>query len=86
MTALTGFLAAGHVCAAATNASCLEFHAIDVPFWNDLVIADEPIIGDGHAIVPAGPGIGAELDLEVVRRYSAPGEPVFDEQQPSRGA
>jgi hypothetical protein len=72
-----GFLAAVHVCAAATNAICLEFHATDVPFWEELLVTDGPVIADGSAAVPTAPGLGGELDLDVVRRYAAPGEPVF---------
>jgi L-alanine-DL-glutamate epimerase-like enolase superfamily enzyme len=29
--------------------------------------------------IPDAPGLGLELDMDVVRRYSAPGEPVFGE-------
>ena len=57
---------------------CLEFHGTDVPFWGDLVAGGEPIIKGGAVHITDAPGVGLELDLEVVRRYSAPGEPVFD--------
>ncbi len=73
------FIAAAHVCAALSNVLCLEFHGTDVPFWNDLVSGGQPIIVNGRVPLPTGPGFGIELDLDVVRRYSAPGEPVFDE-------
>jgi len=73
-----GFLATVHVCAASSNVSCIEFHGSDVPFWDELVEHDEPIIANGRVRVPTSPGIGVELDLSVVERYSAPGEPVFD--------
>ena len=29
----------------------------------------EPMVRDGYAIVPDGPGLGVELDEEAVRRY-----------------
>jgi L-alanine-DL-glutamate epimerase-like enolase superfamily enzyme len=74
-----GFTAAVHVCAALPNPLCVEFHGMDVPFWEDLVEGHKPIIDGGRARVPDRPGLGVELDLEVVRRYSPPGEPVFDE-------
>jgi L-alanine-DL-glutamate epimerase-like enolase superfamily enzyme len=74
-----GFTAAAHVCAALPNHLCLEFHGMDVPFWEDLVVGDKPIIDGGRAKVPDGPGLGVELHLSVVRRYSPPGEPIFDE-------
>ena len=38
-----------------------------------------PLIADGYVTLPDGPGIGAELDLEVARRYARPGEPFFAE-------
>jgi L-alanine-DL-glutamate epimerase-like enolase superfamily enzyme len=74
-----GLVAAAHVCAALPNHLCLEFHGADVPFWGDLVTAPKPLIEHGSVRVPDAPGLGVELDLDVVRRYSAPGEPVFDE-------
>jgi L-alanine-DL-glutamate epimerase-like enolase superfamily enzyme len=72
-----GLVAAAHVCAALPNHLCLEFHGTDVPFWGDLVLGGDPI-RQGTVHVGEAPGIGVELDLDVVRRYSAPGEPVFD--------
>ena len=37
------------------------------------------MIVDGHISLPEGPGIGADLDLDVARRYARPGEPFFGE-------
>jgi gluconate/galactonate dehydratase len=74
-----GLMAAVHVCAALPNHLCLEFHGSDVPFWGDLIVGPKPLIERGSVLVPDGPGLGVELDIEVVRRYSAPGEPVFDQ-------
>jgi L-alanine-DL-glutamate epimerase-like enolase superfamily enzyme len=71
-----GLMAAAHVCAASANILCLEFHGMDVPFWQDLV--DQPVIELGRVVIPDRPGLGVELNEEVVRRYSRPGEPVFD--------
>ncbi|HEY7036351.1 MAG TPA: mandelate racemase/muconate lactonizing enzyme family protein, partial [Thermomicrobiales bacterium] len=56
---------------------CLEFHGTDVPFWDALVGTGTPLIAGGKVRVPEAPGIGVELDLETVRRYAAPGEPIF---------
>ena len=78
-----GLMAAAHVCAALPNHLCLEFHGADVPFWGDLITGPKPLIQSGMVRVTDLPGIGVELDLEVVRRYSTPGEPVFD-QPPAR--
>jgi L-alanine-DL-glutamate epimerase-like enolase superfamily enzyme len=71
-----GLMAAAHVCAASANVLCLEFHGADVPFWNELV--DHPVLERGLVSITERPGIGVELNEEVVRRYSRPGEPVFD--------
>lgn len=73
-----GFLATIHACAASTNVSSVEFHGGDVPFWSELVDFPEPLIHAGQVRVPTGPGVGVELNLDVVERYAAPGEPVFD--------
>ncbi|MGH9199070.1 MAG: enolase C-terminal domain-like protein, partial [Acidimicrobiia bacterium] len=73
-----GFMASAHVMAAAANAMCLEFHGTDVPFWNELV-SGPPVIEKGRCAIADAPGIGVDLNLEVVRAYSAPGEPVFDQ-------
>ena len=52
-----GTLASAHFCAAITNFLVLEFHASDVPFWDDLVdgIA-KPIIQNGFITLPTGRG------------------------------
>ena len=71
-----GLAATAHACAASTNVLCLEFHGGDVPFWRELV--DDDVIVDGEAVVSTRPGIGVELDEELVRRYSPRDAPVFD--------
>jgi gluconate/galactonate dehydratase len=37
------------------------------------------VIVDGYVSLGDAPGLGAELDLEVARRYARPGEPFFGE-------
>jgi gluconate/galactonate dehydratase len=74
-----GTLAAAHFCASIPNFLALEFHASDVPFWNDLVIGlPHPIIQDGFIHVPDKPGLGIALNEEVARRYARRGEPFFE--------
>ncbi len=72
-----GTLASAHVCASLPNFLALEWHAASVPFFDELVTLDRPVIEDGYVTLPDGPGIGAELDVEVARRYARPGEPFF---------
>ena len=50
-----------------------------MPFFDELVTLGRPLIADGYVTLPDGPGIGAELDLEVARRYARPGAPFFAE-------
>ena len=43
---------------------------MDIPWWEDMVIGpDKPLIEDGHYTVPERPGLGVELNDEVVQRY-----------------
>jgi len=74
-----GTLASAHVCASIPNFLVLEWHAASVPFFDELLVGEGPVIVDGHVALPDAPGIGAELDVDVARRYARPGEPFFDE-------
>jgi gluconate/galactonate dehydratase len=74
-----GTLAATHFCAAIPNFLALEFHASDVPFWNDLVDGlPKPLIQDGFIRLPENAGLGVTLNEEVARRYARAGEPFFE--------
>ncbi|MFY9681812.1 MAG: mandelate racemase/muconate lactonizing enzyme family protein [Candidatus Sulfotelmatobacter sp.] len=73
-----GTLAAVHFCAAIPNFLALEFHASDVPFWNDLVEGvSKPIIRNGYISVPEKPGLGITLNEDIARKYARKGEPFF---------
>ena len=74
-----GTLASAHVCASISNFVALEWHAASVPFFDELVTLGRPVIADGYIALPGGPGIGAELDVDVARRYARPGAPFFAE-------
>ena len=74
-----GTLASAHVCASISNFLALEWHAASVPFFDELVSLDRPVIVDGYVTLPDGAGIGAEPDLDACRRYGRPGAPFFDE-------
>jgi len=62
-------MAGVHVGATVPNFLALEFHARDVPWWDDLVAADEPLIQDGYIEVPDEPVLGIELDWDVVEEH-----------------
>ncbi|MGB7599232.1 MAG: mandelate racemase/muconate lactonizing enzyme family protein [Candidatus Sulfotelmatobacter sp.] len=73
-----GTLAAAHFCAAIPNFLALEFHASDVPFWNDLVEGlPTSVIQKGFISVPEKPGLGVTLNEGVAHRYARKGEPFF---------
>lgn len=65
------FLASVHCAAATENFLVLEHHAVDVPDWTDMVEGlAGPLVRDGHALVPEGPGLGfTDLNPDVVRDH-----------------
>ena len=74
-----GTLASAHFCAAIPNFLVLEFHASDVPFWNDLVEGPQkPIIQNGMIRLSDRPGLGVKLNEDVARKYARKGEPFFE--------
>jgi len=64
-------LAAAHVAAATENFLALEFHSVDVPWWDDLVKApSRPIIRNGYIELTEAPGLGIDnLNDEVIRAH-----------------
>ena len=67
-----GFMAALHAAAAIQNVLAVEFHSVDCPVWQDLVVGPEkPLIRNGFAKVPEAPGLGIEaLNEEMIRAYA----------------
>lgn len=63
-----GTIAACHVCAAIPNFLLLEFHGIDVPWWDDVALGG-PFIKEGYVQVPDAPGLGVELNEEFARKH-----------------
>lgn len=73
------FMANVHCAAATENFLALEFHSNEVPWWNDLVVSPKtPLVSKGFAAVPELPGLGVELNPEVVKRHLAPGTGYFE--------
>jgi gluconate/galactonate dehydratase len=74
-----GTMAAVHVSATIPNFVGLEYHAVGVPWWQDVVQHEGDIIDErGYIKVPDTPGIGVELNEAVVREHLAEGETYFD--------
>jgi len=65
-----GALASVHCACTIRDFLCMENHAMDLPWWEDLVTGpDKPLIKDGHYTVPEKPGLGIELNDAVVQKY-----------------
>ncbi|RJS94574.1 mandelate racemase/muconate lactonizing enzyme family protein [Candidatus Bathyarchaeota archaeon] len=62
-----------------SNLIAVEFHAVGVPWWEDLVKGiEKPIIKDGYIKVPDKPGLGIELNEKTARKHLAEGEKYFE--------
>ena len=72
-----GTLAACHACAGMRNFMVMEFHAMDVPWWGDLVVSDAQLIREGHIELPTGPGLGVELNEDIARAHLSKGSTFF---------
>jgi L-alanine-DL-glutamate epimerase-like enolase superfamily enzyme len=65
-----GAMASVHCACTLPDFMAIENHAFDIPWWQDLVKGiDKPLIKDGCYTVPEKPGLGIELDDEVVQKY-----------------
>ena len=65
-----GTMAMAHVCAAIPNFLILEFHALDLDYWEDLVVYPAgTVIQNGAVVLAEAPGWGLELDDDVARRH-----------------
>ena len=72
-----GTMACVHLGAAVPNFDVLEYHALEVDWWDDLLVRDDPLIQDGYVAVPEEPGLGIELDEAVVEDHLLAGETPF---------
>ena len=72
-----GTMACVHLGAAVPNFDLLEYHALEVDWWDDLLVREEPLIQDGTIAVPEAPGLGIELDGSVVEAHRLEGTTGF---------
>jgi L-alanine-DL-glutamate epimerase-like enolase superfamily enzyme len=66
------FMANVHCAAATQNFVALEHHSVDVDYWTSLVKTKKPMIEKGFAPVPDAPGLGIELNEEVIKKHLDP--------------
>jgi len=65
-----GCMACVHMAATIKDFIAMENHAVDIPWWGDLVTGpSKPIIQQGFIPVPDAPGLGVELDEDVVKQH-----------------
>ena len=65
-----GHMAAVHMAATMRNFVVCENHAVDMPWWQDLVTKPaKPLIQNGYSPVPDTPGLGVELNDDVVKEH-----------------
>jgi len=71
-------MANAHCAAATQNFLVMENHSVDIPWWDDLVTGvEKPILNKGFIRVPEGPGLGIDLNEEVVKQHLMMGESYF---------
>jgi L-alanine-DL-glutamate epimerase-like enolase superfamily enzyme len=76
-------MASVHCAAATQNFIALEHHFNDIPFWSDFIAGGpKPLIQNGFIPVPEAPGLGFELNLDVVREHLVPWDTGFFEPTP----
>jgi L-alanine-DL-glutamate epimerase-like enolase superfamily enzyme len=78
-----------HCAAAIPSFIALENHALDLPFWRDLVTGlPENLIEDGYVRVPEKPGLGVDLNYEGIQenlRFPGLFEPTDEWNTPKLG-
>ncbi|MCC8059303.1 MAG: mandelate racemase/muconate lactonizing enzyme family protein [Clostridiales bacterium] len=64
-------LAAVHAAAAMQHVMAVEFHSIDIPWWQDIAVGiTKPLIQNGYIRVPDTPGLGIEsLNEELIAEH-----------------
>jgi len=73
------FMANVHCAAATQNFLALEHHNIDLPYWEDYVhtVDKKPLITQGFGNVPDSPGLGVELNDEVLKQHLDPKDKTY---------
>lgn len=71
------FMANVHCAAATQNFVALEHHDVDTSYWEDYVTGHKPLVEKGFAQVPEAPGLGIDLNEDVVKEHLRKGEEFF---------
>jgi L-alanine-DL-glutamate epimerase-like enolase superfamily enzyme len=73
-------MASVHCAAATENFIALEHHFSEIPFWSDFITIpgrSGELIKDGYIEVPEGPGLGFEINDDVVREHLIEGASLW---------
>ena len=71
-------MASVHCAAATENFLALENHSVDNPWWDELVTGlPNPIIQNGYIDVPETPGLGIDLNPDVIQAHLHPDDPEY---------
>lgn len=75
------FMANVHLAASLASLTALENHALDIPWYTDLVTGMEPnyMEDDGYVIVPDAPGLGVDIVEDAVREHLVDWSGYFDD-------
>ena len=73
-----GTVGNGHACAAIRSFVTLESDSVDIPHWPDIIQRDGPLYKDGYLEITNEPGLGIELNEEVIRANLAEGSGYFE--------
>ena len=73
-----GTMASGHACAAIQSCISLESDSVELPHWQHLVVSDGEFYKEGYLEIPDKPGLGIELDEDVVREHLIGGSGYFE--------
>ena len=74
-----GFFASVHAAAATQNFNTLEHHSVENENWYSLINGPrEAVFDGGYTPVPAGPGLGFDLNLEAVEALLIDGAGLFE--------
>jgi galactonate dehydratase len=65
-----GTVAAAHLCAALSNFTVLEYHALDLDFFEDLATyAAGTVVTDGYVQLTEAPGFGIDVNEDALREH-----------------
>jgi len=73
-----GTMASGHASAAISSCISLESDSVELPHWQNLVVNDGSFYKEGYLEIPDKPGLGIELNEDVVREHLIEGSGYFE--------